>query len=203
MQSTDKSRMETRDLLEDRVYTPVQAFSTDVKYPCTGFCFIVFRNKDKILDLYHKKDSEGNCKEYHDYILELIIAAGERKRNNPDIHERGEYINQETIKADFPEIYNRLTFKEVGTPTKESFAIAQNELYMMLMDTEMGGCMFVTRSHETFVMIKIDFERFLVVDSHQAFHGTLSLEKGTHYILKNGIYKGLTQIGYISSGLFM
>jgi hypothetical protein len=201
MQQKDKSKLESRDLLENRVYTPVQAFSTDVKYPCTGFCYSVAQHKDTIIELYQKRSLDGNCPEYKEFILDLIVAAGERKRNNQKIHDRGEYINQESVRDDFPDIYNQLVFKEVGTPTEESFAIAQNELYMMLMDVVIGGYMFVTRSHETFIMIKIDFDQFLVVDSHQAFHGTLSLEKGTHYILKNGTYKGLTQVGYTSSGL--
>lgn len=201
MQQTDKTLIECRDLLENRVYTPVQAFSTDVKYPCTGFCFSIAQNKETVLELYHKRDDNGQCKEYQDFILNLIVAAGERKRDNPNIDKSGEYINQETTKDDFPEVFNKLTFREVGTPTEESFEIAQNELYMMLMDTQLGEYMIVTRSHETFIMIKIDFEKFLVVDSHQAFHGTVSIEKATHYILKNGTYRGLTQIGYVSSGL--
>ena len=203
MEIKDNTMMESKDLLENRVHTPVQAFSTPIKYPCTGFCYLVAKNKEKIVELYYRRNPDGKCKEYHNYILELIKQAGERKKNNPNIHERGEYIDQETVKNDFTDIYNNLTFTEVGSPDEESFAIAQNNLYMLLMDTKIGGYMMVTRSHETFIMLKLDLETMLVVDSHQAFHGTLNLEKATQYILKNGIYRGLSQIGYTSNGLLI
>jgi len=152
-----------------------------------------------IIDLYngHKDGS----KEYYQYILNLIKAASERKRGNPKIDQRGEYIKCETTKTDFPEIYQAMTFTEIGSPDDESFAIAQNNIYMLLMDVEIGGYMMVTRSDETFIMLKLDFENFLIVDSHQPVHGKVNLEKGTQYILKSGVYRGLSQIGYTSSGL--
>lgn len=199
MEPKNKSTIESKDLLENRVATPIQSFATDVKYPCTGFCYMVAKNKDKIIDLYNNRQS--NPKQYYDYILQLIKLSGERKRNNPKINVKGEYIKCDTVLNDFGDIYKEMTFLEVGSPDDESFAIAQNNLYMILMDVEIGGYMMVTRSDETFIMLKLDFENLLIVDSHQPIHGTVNIEKATQYVLKSGIYRGLTQIGYTSSGL--
>ena len=199
MEPKDRSSLESKDLLQNRVSTPVQAFTTKIKYPCTGFCYMVAQNRSTLIDLYTNR--ETNPTKYYNYIRNIILLASERKKNNSKIHERGEYIKCETTEKDFPEIYNVMTFAEVGSPDDESFAIAQNNLYMLLMDTEIGGYMMITRSDETFIMLKLDFENLLVVDSHQPFHGTLNIETATQYILKSGTYKGLSQIGYISSGL--
>jgi len=189
MKPTDRSDSESKDLLQNRIHTPLQAFASDVKYPCTGFCYMVAQNRHLLIDLYHDKSTE-----YYNFILNLLKLASDRKKNNPQIDKRGEYINCETTKNDFPEIYESMTFTEIGSPDEESFAIAQNNLYLLLLDT--SDYMMVTRSDETFIMLKLDFELVLVVDSHQPCHGTLSLEKATHYILKNGTYRGLSQIGY-------
>jgi len=189
MEPKNKTTLESIDLLQNRIHAPLQAFASDVKYPCTGFCYMVAQNRHLLIDLYNDKSSE-----YYNFILNLLKLASDRKKNNPNIDIKGEYINCETTKQDFPEIYKSMTFTEVGSPDEESFAIAQNNLYMLLLDT--SDYMMVTRSDETFIMLRIDFELVLVVDSHQAFHGTLSLEKATHYILKNGTYRGLSQIGY-------
>jgi hypothetical protein len=197
MNQQEKSKLESRDLLKKRVVTPVQAFTTNVKYPCTGFCYFVAKHKFKIIELYNKCASDPESKEYFEFIEALIIDAGERKINNPKIHESGEYINQvDTVMIDFPEIYNQLLFEEFGTPDEESFLINHQKLYMMLMNCDIGGVVFITRSHETFIMIRCDFDNFLIVDSHNAFHGQVNAEDGAKYVLKHGTYRGLTQVGY-------
>jgi hypothetical protein len=191
--------MESKDLLQHKVPTPIQSFATDVKYPCTGFCYLVAINKHHVIDLYNQHTNGST--QYYNYMMKLIQTAGERKRNNPKIHHRGEYIKCETTKMDFPEIYNTMTFMEFGSPDNESFNIAQNNIYMSLMDTDIGGHIIITRSDETFIMLKLDFENFLIVDSHQPCHGTVNIELAMQYILKSGTYKGLTQIGYTTADM--
>ena len=193
MQQTDRSTIDSKDLLEGRVSAPIQSVATDVKSPCTGFCYMIAQDIQKVVNMY-----KSDPNKYHDYIGSLIRTAGVRKRDNPKIHVRGEYINQDTIKTDFPDVHNSLKFQEFATPDQESFDINQNNLYMLLFEIDPNGFLIVTRSDETFIMIKLDVERFLVVDSHQPWHGTVGVEKATHYILKNGVYRGLTQIGYRS-----
>ena len=191
MKFSSSSKLESKDLLEDTIATPTQSEVSPVKSPCTGFCYLVAQNKHNIVSLY-SKCVRTNDNDYYNYVKELIIIAGNRKKNNPLIHEDGEYLDSYTIKKDYPDIFPFMTFAEIGCPDEESFYIAQNNLFMQLLVID--GFVIVNRSLETFIMIRINSLSYLIIDSHQPIHGQVSIEKATHYVLKNGSYRGLVQL---------
>ena len=182
---------ESSKLLTDTINTPHQSIIKDVKYPCTGFCYMVAQNQQDIKKLYRQKNKKG----YYDLILKLITASAKRKKENKDINYDGEYINQDTVKKDFDAIYNKMEFMEMGCPDEESFNISINNLFFLLVEMSYNGFMMITRSKETFIILKLDNENFLVVDSHQTVHGSCNFEGVTKYIFKDGKYKDLIQIG--------
>ena len=189
------STFETKDLLQDTISTTPQAFATKVKAPCTGFCYMVIENKDTVIDLYLNKKT----KEYGDFILGLIIAAADRKENNEDIHVRGEYINQETVLKDFSDIMSNMKFQEFNTVDPQGSEYATNTLFLLILDLPIHGFVMITRSQETFLLIKLSNDKLLVVDSHKSGHGTVNLENAIKYITRDKLYKGLIQIGYLSN----
>ena len=179
------------NLLNDTIVTPHQLIIKDVKYPCTGFCYMVAANRQQIKTLFNLKDKKG----YYDLILKLLNNAGERKRNNKNIDEDGEYINHDTVKKDFGDLFNNMMFSEMACPDEENYNITINNLFLFLVEMSLDGFMIVTRSKETFIIIKLSNNKFLIVDSHQTIHGSCGLEGVTRYVLKDGKYKNLIQIG--------
>ena len=97
---------ETSSLLVNTIPTQPQATATNVKYPCTGFCYMIIQNKEKILDMYLNK----KVVDYGHFISNLIREAGDRKKNNPNISEEGEFLNQQTVTNDFGNITEKMEF---------------------------------------------------------------------------------------------
>lgn len=185
------SSFETKDLLENCFPTTPQAFATSVKYPCTGFCYMVLENKEKVLNLYQGGDKKG----YHDLIYNLIVKAGDRKRDNEEIDYKGEYLNSKTILEDF-EISKKMKFMDFNTVDEEGSEYAVNTLFLLIFDLPDKGFLMVTRSEETFLLIKLSAESILVIDSHKSEHGTVDISNAIRYITRDKVYKGLIQIGY-------
>jgi len=182
---------ETVSLLSSTIETEPQAFATKVKWPCTGFCYMVIQNKSKLLDLYKTRSEQA----YYEFILKLIKEAGIRKMSNSNIPYKGEYLNQDTVKKDFPNIVKKMEFIEMNTVDPEGSEYAKNTLFLQLFTLQLGDCMMIIRSEETFLIIKIDNDAYLVVDSHKDRHGTVDTIKAVQYITRFNIYKGLVQIG--------
>lgn len=182
---------ETSALLQNPIKTIPQTIATQVKSPCTGFCYMIIQNKTKLISLFLDRDEKGYC----DFISKIILAAAERKKNNKKIHYDGEYINQYTIKEDFNDIYNMTEFKEMNTADNEGKEYAMNTLVLIMFDMKINDYIIVTRSQETFVMFKISDELFLVVDSHKDIHGTVDIFNAVNYITRFDVYKGLIQLG--------
>jgi len=187
------------DLIEDCISTPIQSVASNVKYPCTGFCYMAIENKSLLIN-YFKRSlySTYDNRNYHDLIHELITKAGRRKGNNNKINHEGEFINQATILEDFPDIYNNTDYKEYGISTNDplSVEIFENNMFMDLIQIPIDEYIIVNRSNETFLLLKIDSEKFLVVDSHQPRHGTLDIYNAIKYITRNG------KTSYVQVGLF-
>lgn len=186
------STCETNTLLKETLSTTPQAFATKVKAPCTGFCYLIIKNLDIVINLYETKD-----KTYGDFILGLIIEAANRKAYNQEIDKTGEYINGKTIYNDFPEIVNNMEFQEFNTVDQNGSEYAINTLFLLILDLPLNKYVIITRSQETFLIIKLPSEKLLIVDSHKAKHGIVDLEGCIKYITRFGIYKGLIQIGYL------
>lgn len=186
--------MDTIDLLINSVKVPIQATTTDTKYPCTGFSYLVIKNKDKLCNLY----IEGKEDEYYEFIKKLIIEAGNRKRDNKNIPENGEYIDQDTVKADFREIYDKLQFYELATVNDGIYGnIIINQIATYLFEIDIGEYIIINRSHETFVLLKISDDMYLVIDSHKSKHGLVTFENALNYITKNNKYEGTIQLAIV------
>lgn len=184
--------MESVDLLNDFIETPIQSNISKTKYPCTGFCYLAIKYKKNLLNLFLLKKRQ----EYFDFISKLIRDAGERKNKNKNINCDGEFINQETIKNDFPEIYDTISFKDLGIASDLDLEIFINNIFIDIMDLSLNDCLIINRSSETFLAIKIDQEDFLIIDSHQNKHGIVQLENLIDYITKFKKYRGNIQIGF-------
>lgn len=162
---------ETISLLTNTIYVTPQAFATDIKFPCTGFCYMILDHLDDVIHLYRTRNIDG----YQQLIFNTILAAAKRKQDNPYINDDGEYLDRDTIVADFKHIVDTLTFKEFNTVNEESLAFAQNTIFLELIDMSILKYIMVIRSHETFIMIKLDSNSFLVIDSHKTKHGTVTI----------------------------
>ncbi len=170
--------------------TPHQMDVTDVKFPCTGFCYMIASEIPKLLMRF--LSGYG----YFDFIQEIIVKAGERKKNNNDIPYDGEYIDADTIKQDFPNIINKMNFMELDIVDTLTLENSTNELYMYFMELNIGNYMIITRSQETIMFVKIGTTDILVVDSHKTKHGILTIEDCVRYVTRNGDCKGIISIGY-------
>jgi hypothetical protein len=182
---------ETVDLLNDTIDIIPQSECTNIKAPCTGFCYLVIPHIDSIVKYYLNK-------KVHDYkaiIRGLIINAGKRKQEKKDISEEGEYINESTILNDFPNICNKMEYLEMNTVDRNSLSYTKNTLYIILIEMNYKDYMIVTRSHETFIIIKIDTDKYLIVDSHKNKNGYCNILDTIRYITKYDKYKDLIQIG--------
>jgi len=186
------SYFETKSLLQNTLQTPIQADVSQTKYPCTGFCYMVVKNIDKILDLYDNKKSD----EYYEFIKNLILQAGERKKNNSQIPFDGEYINADTVKNDFSDVYQKLEYKELGSVVDGEYDdLIINNIAILLFNINQKGFIIVNRSSETFVAIKKSDEYFLIVDSHQNINGEVDFIGLCNYITKKNDYQGIIQLG--------
>jgi len=184
---------ESKSLLTDTISTPIQKNVTDVKFPCTGFCYMAIRVLDQIVGYYLMH----NVVDYKDLITQLILMAGERKRDDKTIDEDGEFLNGPTVERDFGELVHGMTFQELSITTDDDYEITINTLYAILFDIQINTYVLINRSHESFLMIKIGTSEFLIIDSHQDIHGVVSLENATKYITRDQYYKGFIQIGYM------
>lgn len=187
------SYLETKNLLQDTISTPIQSHVSQIKYPCTGFCYMAVQKRDHLLALYQQKSST-----YSDEIKDLILQACERKKNNPNIDQQGEYINQPTVYEDF-DIAHFMQFSEMGIATDEDLEIVINNICIMLLDVQIGNFAIVNRSMETFLMMKIEDDKFLIIDSHQPIHGVVDLSGVCKYITRHDKVKGNIQIGIFTS----
>lgn len=187
-----KKYKETIDLLSDPIQTIPQAFATPIKHPCVGFCYMVLQNLPRIVELYINK----NTKEYHELILKLIQNAGERKANNKNIHQRGEYMDQDTIRKDFSYITNEMKFVEMNSADENGLEFVKNTIFLKLYDFDIMDFMIITRSQETFLIIKLHTDKYLIIDSHKSKHGVVNTFDAINYITRYDIYKDLIHLGY-------
>ncbi len=182
---------ESISLIQDPIEAPTQLLATDTKYPCTGFCYLSATDRNLLVEMYFERDSQG----YYQYISYLINQAGIRKQNNPEIPEEGEYIDAPTIMADFPDLVATIEFTEMGVVGGEEKEIEINNICMLLLTSPISGPIFVNRSNESILFVRLDKDTFFVIDSHQPVHGVLSLLDVVKYITRDGQIRGFVQIG--------
>ena len=178
-------------LLDNTIETPIQSDVSPIKYPCTGFCYMVISNKEKLVSKYLTQKHN----DYYNLIKSLIENAGNRKKNNPNINEDGEYIDELTIKNDFLTITNKIHYKEICIVTDNDMDIFCDDLSEQLISIPVLGAFIVNRSNETILFIKIDHDTFLTVDSHLSKHGTVNYDNTIKYITRGGVSKGVIQTG--------
>jgi len=180
---------ETKELIEDRVMTPLQSEATNIKFPCTGFCYLAILNKENLIETYFQVLSNEKINdEYYKLINDLIVLAGKRKVRNKNIPEDGEYIDADTIKEEFKKTFFDMEFEEFATVKGSYGNIAINNIAMILFKTPILGHILINRSNETFLLIKLSEEVFFLIDSHQPFHGKLNFETCPNYITKYNSY---------------
>ena len=126
----------------------------------------------------------------------MLQKAAERKINDEKIPPEGEYIDENTIKRDFPTITQTMSYIELIVYSENSDS-NKSKINQILNELLVGDFIIVTRSRETFSLYKIRTEQFLVIDSHQPFHGLIETnENVVKYLLLNDIYIGNLDIGY-------
>lgn len=185
------STFETATLLQDGINVPPQHETTDVKFPCTGFVYLVLQNLEHVVQTFQSNDKLG----YYNLIKNLILQAADRKKTNSSIPFDGEFINHQTVQQDFSEIYQQTEYSELGITTELDYEILLNNVFMKMLELPVNRWIIVNRSHETFVMIKVDGETYLIVDSHKTKHATVNTEDAIKYITRNGTYRGFVQLG--------
>lgn len=187
--SNSNSYQNVEDLLENVVETIPQWEVTKVMSPCTGFCYYVIKNSEEIKKIF----LSGNKEEYKNYLIKLIQQAAKRKSNNKNINLEGEHIDQLTIKEDFWNLTVCMEFIQKDIVDSQDLEKAKNEIYMELIS--MKNYLLVTRSQETFLLIKLEDDKYLAVDSHRRLNGTVNTENAIKYITKFGNYKGNISLG--------
>ena len=188
---------ETVSLLSNTIKSPHQVQVTKTKFPCTGFAFYALQNKTILLDLYKNRKTEHQA--YYNFILRLIQRAGKRKENNKLIPQDGEFITSDTVKKDFIKSYRQMQFNEINlVDEKTSKIIAINELFMILFQLSVNSAIIITRSYETFLMIKLDNDTLFIIDSHKTVHGTVNLPDGVKYITRDSLANGVIQYGIMN-----
>lgn len=186
------------NLIEQGIITPTQSNTSNVKFPCTGFCYFAIIQKYDILEKYNSKDAN-----YYNLIKSLILKAAERKKQNREIHEEGEFIDQNTIRNDFPDIFRQTKYKELIIATDFDFFVFENELLEILVMMQELDYLIVNRSNESLLMFKLNEFEFLVVDSHQSAHGILNVNNVILYVTRGNQTKGVIQIGIPNNDIIL
>lgn len=138
---------------------------------------------------------------YYQLIKDTILEAAKRKQTNKSIHPDGECIDEETVQEDFPEICKKITYYDYGIPTDLELQIFLNGWYGNLLTMQVDEVLIVNRSHETFLMIKMDIDKFWIIDSHKEKHGITNVEGCLSYITRFGQITGNSS--HVQIGFFM
>lgn len=170
-----------KELIEDKFKVSYQNEVSNVRNPCCSICYYVIENIDKLLELYNSK----RYNEYNDLYINIIINGANRKKCN-NIHDDGEFLDDESIKRDFNDIYKR--YKYHLYLTKES------DINTILLKAKINTCIIINRSYEIFIIVKL-VSNYLLIDSHQQYHGILSNDNVIKYITLNNLYNGFIEIG--------
>jgi hypothetical protein len=165
-------------LLQNRFDVTTQSEVTQIKFPCTGFCYMAIREKDRLIQL-----------------VESNMRVAQRKKNNSEIDHSGEFINGPCVKQDFSDICDLTRFIEIGV-VEDNLEIEINNISMDLLEVGIGGWIIINRSHETIVAFKLDTDRFWMIDSHLPVHGEVDMMRLCAYIMRNGQCRGTIQIGF-------
>ena len=128
-------------------------------------------------------------------ITYLIQKAGERKKTNQNIHYKGEHIDEKTVQEDFSSIYNLMKIEELYITDNVTMEQVSNELFAVL--STLKSFVIFSRSDETIIMLKLDTDKMLVVDSHKEKHGVVDISAAVQYINKLNKYRGTVNIGYV------
>lgn len=183
--------MDSKLFLEKTIDMPTQTEITDIKYPCTGFCYYCIENKNKILSYILLKKYD----QYRELIIDLVKQAGERKKNNQLINNEGEFMNEDTIKKDFEKIYNNTEYREIIITEYNDIDQIEDEIYSIILGMTIFSYIIVTRSNETIIIFRINLNKYLIIDSHQPYHGLTNCNSVIKYITRDMTLKGTIDIG--------
>lgn len=180
------------------ILVPSQFTYSSVSNICTGLTYIVAENLNKIIDLL----KNNNVDKYIELFKELILKSAERKLNNKNINEYGEFIDEDTIKKDFETIYNNYKFLEFFQHyTNEEFEnnnfkndISKN-ITDILNNCNINDLIIICRNRETYSILKISNSVYFVIDSHQNIHKSLELDLVVDNIIMSRLYTGFINLG--------
>lgn len=173
------NNLSCEDLLTECVPVSTQVQLTNIKYPCTGFCYYSLRLLNEIITLI-----KNNSNEEYAELINILILQGAKRKQSLTIHFDGERIDEDTVKNDFSDIYNQIQFYEYGLPTDIESEIFINDWYGNLLILENNQALIINRSHETFLVIKIDDDKFWIIDSHREKHGYVNTLNLLSYITR-------------------
>ncbi len=182
----------------NQILVPSQFTYSKVSNICTGLTYMVAENKNKIIDLLNNNDID----KYIELFKELILKSAERKLNNKNINEDGEFIDEDTIKKDFEKIYNSYKFLEFFQHyTNEEFEknnftndINKN-ITGILNNCNINDLIIICRNRETYSVLKISDSDYWIIDSHQNTHKSLKLDSVVNNIVMSRLYTGFINLG--------
>jgi len=151
--------------------------------PCTGISYYALTNIKTLIDLFNSEKET----EYYQLYESLIKSGINRKNSNPNIPKEGEYLDENTIKKDFKEIFDKISF---------SYCYDNNDLIDFIKNLDNNSTCIVSRGSATFVFVKFNSEEYLVIDSHNMYHGILSFKNLIKYINFDNLIIGNVEVGF-------
>jgi hypothetical protein len=190
------SFFDQKTLLYGTITTPIQSAVAKCKNICTGFSYMAYEASDKLIE-YYNTDSD----KYRELVVKLMEQACKRKCNNTMIHSEGEYIDEDTLKVSFPNLYDSFQFVEIiikKVDNENNIVKNKEKIENALKSLKVNEPIIFLRSYETFIMIKLNNDEFLVVDSHQPYHGKVSVKNAIEYIILAGLFSGSLYYGMMN-----
>ena len=182
--------------LYDTVDVPTQFSIQNNSNMCCGIGYLSIKYQNHLITNYLSNDFSKYAK-----IFGILIKyASDRKLSNPEIKKEGEFLDELTIKNDFPEIYSSMDYYEfiVGEFYEDSKKNLDS-IYNLINKLNQFEPIIICRDANIFVIFKLNEDEFLVVDSHIPFHGKILKDKITEYITWQGNFNGIISLGCYKS----
>lgn len=180
--------------MEDKILTPTQFEIKNNSNMCCGIAYGVVKYKNILLHHY----LSSNFDEYVNIFIKIMLYASNRKLNNPEINYDGEYINDITIRNDFTDIYESMTFCEllVGSISEDNEKHIE-KIKSILHNAKILDSIIMCKEANVFVIIKLN-GLFMMIDSHLPIHGKINSHNIMMWILSGGYFNGIISIGYVN-----
>lgn len=167
-----------KNLLDSYIESTNQCTSKYINI-CVPYSYYIIENKNIILDEYH------NNANYKKFINNIYNIVGKEKYD-ANINDKQLFINDNYILQKYGNIYNNSKYKEI-------ILMIDNNLIEIL--NNITCYVIINRANETFPIIKHN-NKFYCFDSHQNYHGEISLNNIQNHITYNNNFQGMVELLY-------